>query len=323
MNSFGFSSSCFGAFADVGGRLAGVADPLGFGEDDLAVGVFDEVADRADRLPALLAAVEDRRDGEADGGQDDRRAGEPAERLDGDREGAAAGHRLALEVAGRVGLRPLLPGGRLGPVLLVRLVSHSSDSGAAESIDSALRTASPIAGARPRSPERGRPRRSRPSAWQLGAAADQVGELAHRLGVAERGEALDAERVEIVAGEQGEVRVVAGEQPRLAVVEEVALADRLDHQRVLAGRPRRGARRRRAGRGRLLDRVDHVRRDRRLLRRAAAPRAQRERRRAGLERSLIRGLARATRRPLRGCGRSLASSWASETNQASNCEGGG
>ena len=33
-----------GALADVGGGLAGVADALGFGEDDLAVGVFDEVA---------------------------------------------------------------------------------------------------------------------------------------------------------------------------------------------------------------------------------------------------------------------------------------
>ena len=73
------------ALAHVGGRLAGVADPLGLGEDDLAVGVFDEVADRADRLPALLAAVEDRRDGEADGGQDDRGAGDAADTLGGDR----------------------------------------------------------------------------------------------------------------------------------------------------------------------------------------------------------------------------------------------
>ena len=113
------------ALAHVGGGLAGVADPLGFGEDDLAVGVCDEVAERADRLPALLAAVEDRGDGEADGGQDDRGAGEPAEALGGDREGVTASHRLALEVAGGFGLLPLARG-RLGPVLLVRLVSHSS-----------------------------------------------------------------------------------------------------------------------------------------------------------------------------------------------------
>ena len=45
------------------------------------VGVGGEVVDRPDRLPALLAAVEDRRDREADGGQDDRGAGQAAERL--------------------------------------------------------------------------------------------------------------------------------------------------------------------------------------------------------------------------------------------------
>ena len=112
------------ALADVGGGLAGVADPLGLGEDDLAVGVLDEVVDRADRLPALLAAVEDRRDGEADGGQDDGGAGDSAQALGGDREGATASHRLALEVAGRVGLHPLLPGSLFGPVHLVRVVCH-------------------------------------------------------------------------------------------------------------------------------------------------------------------------------------------------------
>src|SRR5260221_1755979 len=56
---------------------------LGFSEDDLAVGVLDEVADRPDRLPALLAAVEDRRHREADSGQDDRGARDPAEALGG------------------------------------------------------------------------------------------------------------------------------------------------------------------------------------------------------------------------------------------------
>ena len=127
-NVLGVLVELLGALADVGGGLAGVADSLGFGEDDLAVGVLDEVADRADRLPALLAAVEDRGDGEADGGQDDRGAGDPAEPLGGDREGATASHRLALEVAGRVGLLPLLPGSLLGPVLLVRVVSHVASS---------------------------------------------------------------------------------------------------------------------------------------------------------------------------------------------------
>ena len=91
MISFGFSPSSFRALAHVGGGLADVADSLGFGEDDLAVGVFDEVPGRADRLPALLAAVEDRGNGEADRGQDDRRAGEPADSLGGDREGTCGG----------------------------------------------------------------------------------------------------------------------------------------------------------------------------------------------------------------------------------------
>jgi hypothetical protein len=75
-------------------------------------------------LPALLAAVEDRRDGEADGGQHDRRSREAADALDRDREGVTARHRLALEVAGRLGLLALRPGACLGPVFLVRSVAQ-------------------------------------------------------------------------------------------------------------------------------------------------------------------------------------------------------
>ena len=44
----------------------------------------------------------------------------------------------------------------------------------------------------------------------------------------------NAKCVEVIAGEQGEVVVVAREQPRGAVVEEIPLAHRLDHARVLA-----------------------------------------------------------------------------------------
>ncbi len=122
----GFFAQFLGALTDVGGGLAGVADPLGFGEDDLAVGVFDEVGDRSDRLPTLLAAVEDRRDREADGRQDDPGASQPANSLGANREGATARHRLPLEIAGRVGLRPLRDGRLLGPVYLVRVVCHRS-----------------------------------------------------------------------------------------------------------------------------------------------------------------------------------------------------
>src|SRR6202012_5082529 len=42
----GFLAQFLRAFAHVGGRLADVADPGRFGEDDLAVGVFDEIAGR-------------------------------------------------------------------------------------------------------------------------------------------------------------------------------------------------------------------------------------------------------------------------------------
>jgi hypothetical protein len=97
---------------------------LGLGEDDGAVGVLGEVVDGADRFPALLAAVEDRRDGEADRGQDDRGAGDAAQRLSGDREGVAASHRLALKVAARLGLLPLARGGAACAVRFLLLVSH-------------------------------------------------------------------------------------------------------------------------------------------------------------------------------------------------------
>ena len=156
---------------------------------------------------------------------------------------------------------------------------------------------------------------------ELGAEADQVGELVDRGGVAEGGEAFDAERVEVVAGEQGEVGVVAGEQPRLAVVEEVALADRLDDEGVLGGR-RGGAG---AGRG---ERAE----DRRLggsttwgeigvssSRSWAASDARGPFGRARLIASASSSDSAAASR-VRS---TAASSWARETNQASNWEGGG
>jgi hypothetical protein len=101
---------------------------------------------------------------------------------------------------------------------------------------------------------------------QPGTAADQIAEDGDGAVVAERGEAVEAERVEVVAGEQGEVGVVAGEQARLAVVEQVALVDRLDDQGVLAGvGSGAGAIGREQAEGRWCRGVDHVDRDRRLL----------------------------------------------------------
>ena len=68
--------------------------------------------------------------------------------------------------------------------------------------------------------------------------ADQVGELPDRIEVAPRGEALEAERIEVVPGQQTQVRVGTVDQPRRLVVQQVALSDRLDQERVLARRVR-------------------------------------------------------------------------------------
>lgn len=47
-----------------------------------------------------------------------------------------------------------------------------------------------------------------PLGVELGAEGDQLGQDGNGLGVAERREALDTKRVEVVAGEQGEVFVL-------------------------------------------------------------------------------------------------------------------
>src|SRR4051795_700656 len=59
------------------------------------------------------------------------------------------------------------------------------------------------------------------------AQRDHIGQLRDGLEVAEGGKALKPDRVEVVAGEQEEVRVVVVQEPAHRVVEEVALADRL------------------------------------------------------------------------------------------------
>ena len=55
----------------------------------------------------------------------------------------------------------------------------------------------------------------------------------HGLEIAERDEPLQAERVEAVSGQQGEVAVFVADDPRVAVVQQVALVDRLDEQLVV------------------------------------------------------------------------------------------
>ena len=106
-------------------------------------------------------------------------------------------------------------------------------------------------------------------------------------------------------------------------MEEVALADGLDDERVLrGGRDSPGPRGSQQPELRLRSRIDDVRRDRSvLLAQPFGEAVQRvaSRRSAGLHLSASSIDAAAASRV-----RSIASSsWASETNHASNCEGGG
>ncbi len=100
----------------------------------------------------------------------------------------------------------------------------------------------------------------------LGGEADQVRELAHRLEIAERRETFETEGIEVVAGEQSEVVVGADDDAGAAVMQQVALAHGLDHQRI-GGRiglsPRTGSGEE-AEHGRGVD-IDHVRADDRIL----------------------------------------------------------
>src|SRR3954452_7649892 len=156
----------------------------------------------------------------------------------------------------------------------------------------------------------------------LCAQRDDVGELCHRLEVAERGEAREAERVEVVAGEQDEVGIVVAEEAPGAVVEKVALTYRLYDERDVVGVTGRA----RAGRG-----------ERAEGRVAVEPRGRGEQRLSEQAALLPQRLLHA---PQRRVGRGAQSDanaaaaastvrstcsgpWASDGNHASNCDGGG
>ena len=126
---------------------------------------------------------------------------------------------------------------------------------------------------------------------ELRAERDQVRELADGRKVAQPGELLEADRVEVVAGQQPQIGVGAHDHARLAVVEEIALANRLDHERVsggLVGRGRPGGDEgaERGGRGRVGD----VRETTVSSERSCEARVWRAE--EGMERSIIAGAVR-------------------------------
>ena len=267
MYSLGILVEELAPLADVDRRLAGVADPVDDRDHGLAVGLRDVVLGAADALPALLGAVEDRRDGEADHRQRDRRDGGAAEapgrrarrRRDGSSSRPRTSPRAWASPAGCPGLGcpPLQPrkvrkSGEevrygLPERSLKRLRPDASRLGAGSLAAAAAappragrrRPANRLAGPRSRRScaglapvadgGRGRqPKRRasaatrRPRARRPGAVAavdrrregDQVGEQRHRREVAELGEALEPERVEVVAAEQREVRRRRRRRPR-------------------------------------------------------------------------------------------------------------
>ena len=77
-------------------------------------------------------------------------------------------------------------------------------------------------------------RSASPSAWAWRSERDDVGELGDGLEVAELGEPGQPQRVEPVARQQREVRILRAHHAPGGVVLQVALADRLDEQRIFA-----------------------------------------------------------------------------------------
>jgi len=74
---------------------------------------------------------------------------------------------------------------------------------------------------------------------RLGHERDHVGQLGDCLEITERGEALQAERVQLVAHQQREVRVFGTDDPRGPVVKARSLQDHLEEELVLVGRLQR------------------------------------------------------------------------------------
>ena len=210
--------------------------------------------------------VEQRRaGGEAERGQRERRHGDGARAVGGQRHEPAPGDRLALEGAGHPAVERVLALGVSASVSHGRGRNNidarpspgapgAAGSGRGQRAGAAARSwrAAPSAPARAAAfaasssgpdpwPDRGGaggPHRGGPLGValgvRLGGERDDVGQLGDGVEVAELGQAGEPERVEAVAGEQREVRVVRAASTRpVAVVLQVALDDRLDEQLVV------------------------------------------------------------------------------------------
>jgi hypothetical protein len=111
------------ALAHVDRRLPCLADATALGLDHGLVGVDGELVRVAHAHPGFLGGLEDRRYGEADDREQHGHPREAAERLAADDEHVATRHRLALVIAGGLGLLGgAVPGG--GPLWDVGSVSQ-------------------------------------------------------------------------------------------------------------------------------------------------------------------------------------------------------
>ena len=79
----------------------------------------------------------------------------------------------------------------------------------------------------------------RPALWASADERDRVGQLGDRRRVAERTKPRQTDRVQLITGEQAQIGLGRADDARRAVVEQIALVDRLNEQLVLLAPPRR------------------------------------------------------------------------------------
>ena len=301
--------------------LADLADALGRGDHARHVVVVREVRRLADGRPDDRRALEDRRaGGESDRGEQER----------GGRDGAGAVRRSAIMKRRRVTVSPSNAPGMLRSGVnldcgLLAGVGHGAgrlpiervgQCAGRQGFDQAPRQrAWPPRGQPPDRARRRAPaaqtasaRAGSPSAWAC-ARRDHVGQLGHGVEVTHRGQPVEPERVQAVARQQRQVGVLGTHHAARGVVLEVALADRLDEQRVALAA---------AGAASPCDSGASPGRATASASRPPSSRSASASRSSALMRSSANAAAAAS--TVRAMWSVV---WASEGNQASNCEGGG